>query len=271
MWVAPALVPDAVERLAAEEPEPLAEVAVEFAGETATVRVVVNAPATLGEALRDPAPEAAGEVAGAPSAPVPAPPSGAPAAASAEGPGTLSYTALAFYERCPLRFRAQRVLGLPDVPPPGAPPKPRGLEPRDRGVLVHELLEELDLAAGGPPRPERVAALARELGLEAGRADLERAAELAGAFAAAPVARRLAGARHEVEFAFELSPAGGAALLTGAVDVLAVEPDGAWLVVDAKTDTEAIQKALRKAVEEKAVEEALEELLRRGRFRTLYR
>src|SRR5204862_425721 len=86
----------------------------------------------------------------------------------------LSYTALAIYERCPLRFRAQRVLGLPDVPAPsspafgfgedrGATPPPPGLEAREGGVLAHALLEAPDLAAGTPPAPQRLAAPAADI------------------------------------------------------------------------------------------------------------
>ena len=38
-----------------------------------------------------------------------------------------------------------------------------------------------------------------------------------------------------------------------------------------KTDTEAIRKALLKAIEDQEVEERLEILLRKGRFRSIYR
>ncbi len=38
-----------------------------------------------------------------------------------------------------------------------------------------------------------------------------------------------------------------------------------------KTDTEAIQKALGKAIEDREVEERLDALLKKGRFRTVYR
>ena len=40
---------------------------------------------------------------------------------------------------------------------------------------------------------------------------------------------------------------------------------------NAKTDTEAIQQALRKAVENREIEESLDRLLKKGRFRTIYR
>jgi len=39
----------------------------------------------------------------------------------------------------------------------------------------------------------------------------------------------------------------------------------------AKTDTEAIQRAPHKVVEDREVEDALDALLRKGRFRTIYR
>lgn len=42
-------------------------------------------------------------------------------------------------------------------------------------------------------------------------------------------------------------------------------------VLDAKTETETIRKALEKAVENRQVEESLDRLLRKGRFRTVYR
>lgn len=64
---------------------------------------------------------------------------------------TLSYSALASYERCAYRFYAERVLGLPETPPiaraptPDAPALPRQrLSGAARGTLVHELLAGLD-------------------------------------------------------------------------------------------------------------------------------
>jgi hypothetical protein len=38
-----------------------------------------------------------------------------------------------------------------------------------------------------------------------------------------------------------------------------------------KTDTEAIQKALQKTLDDKKIEESLDTLLKKGRFRTIYR
>ena len=42
-------------------------------------------------------------------------------------------------------------------------------------------------------------------------------------------------------------------------------------LLDAKTDTEAIQKALEKAAQDREIEESLERLLNEGHFRTVYR
>jgi ATP-dependent exoDNAse (exonuclease V) beta subunit len=119
-------------------------------------------------------------------------------------------------------------------------------------VLTHALLEELDFARAGVPTSARAAALAAGLGLEAREADVEHARGLAEAFAASAVARRLAAAtrlRREHEFSFTLDLDEGAVPLTGAVDLLAVEPGGGWLVVDAKTDAVAAGDDLEAVVE----------------------
>lgn len=42
-------------------------------------------------------------------------------------------------------------------------------------------------------------------------------------------------------------------------------------VLDARTDTETIQRALRKVVADAEIERALDRLLREGRFRSVYR
>jgi len=42
-------------------------------------------------------------------------------------------------------------------------------------------------------------------------------------------------------------------------------------LLHAKTDTEAIRRALHKAIEDHEIQGALDKLLRKGRFRTIYR
>lgn len=40
---------------------------------------------------------------------------------------------------------------------------------------------------------------------------------------------------------------------------------------DAKTHTEAIRRALQKTIEDREIEESLDALLKKGRFRSIYR
>ena len=42
-------------------------------------------------------------------------------------------------------------------------------------------------------------------------------------------------------------------------------------VLDARTDTETIQRALRKVIDDAEIERALDRLLKEGRFRSVYR
>ncbi len=145
-------------------------------------------------------------------------------------PPRLSYTALADYERCAYRYYLQRILGLPDVPPPP------GLEPGGaaaRGILVHALLEAFDFADPRAPDGAAVAATAARLGVADAGGD---AARLAGALAQSPLARASlpltpCAARSRSRFSRRW-----AALLRGTFDVIATESDGTVLIVDYKTD-----------------------------------
>jgi hypothetical protein len=152
---------------------------------------------------------------------------------SAPNPTALSYTAIAEYERCAYRYHLQRVIGLPDVEPPGG----GGDGAAARGVVVHALLERLDFAAPLPPTARDAAEAAAIAGVElAPDEDRAAVAALAGAFARSPLCGRLARAadvRREEAFAFVL---GERELLRGFLDVAAVEPDGTLLIVDYKSD-----------------------------------
>jgi ATP-dependent exoDNAse (exonuclease V) beta subunit len=148
---------------------------------------------------------------------------------------TLSYSALTQYARCGYRFYAERVLGLP--PRPGQiEAVPDGLSGTDRGVLVHALLERLDFRRPVAPTPAAVAELCRREGLTpVSQEEADEVATLVEAFAHSAARERLAratGVRREERFAFPLA---GGVLITGAIDVLAREPDRT-LVVDYKTD-----------------------------------
>src|SRR5207248_7412711 len=92
---------------------------------------------------------------------------------------TLSYSSLSEYERCGYRFYLERVLRLPGVAVRGT--DGAELSATERGVLVHQLLEELDFRNPRiPPAPEDVTRLLEDF-LDsqlfqrlAGSADLRR-------------------------------------------------------------------------------------------------
>ncbi|MEA2157191.1 MAG: ATP-dependent helicase/nuclease subunit, partial [Solirubrobacteraceae bacterium] len=233
-WLAPALLGGDLANLPAAE-EALRDVTwLQDGGHEARLRVVLNAPATVGRVLRAQslAPAGAREpVAPAPPAHAPQPEPAAPAPAMR----TLSYSALASWGECGYRFYLTRLLGLPEEPlaaAAGLPvPVPAALDPRLRGTLVHELLE------ADPPAPaaERVAGVAAAHGVQLSALEAADVARLADAFASSPLARRVARAR-SVRREHGFTVALGGTLLTGIVDVLAHERGGAQLVVDYKSD-----------------------------------
>jgi hypothetical protein len=151
----------------------------------------------------------------------------------------LSYSSLGEYARCGYRFYAERVLRLPRVEPPAGStaggaglPRP-ALSPIDRGILVHELLEQLDFRRPAPPS---AAAVSGAAGRPLPPVEAEGIAELIAQFVGSPLCERLARARdvrREERFAFLLAEE---VLITGALDVLAREPDRRMLVVDYKSD-----------------------------------
>ena len=188
---------------------------------------------------------------------------------------SLSYTGLSELERCGYRFYLERVLGLSERDPAQGRGQPKGgahdvlgapgerLDARERGQLVHRVLQSVDFARPGPISEDRVAGAARELGLRASTREQLQIAELVrGALAPRSLAarrergaqerrtesaecgdqrtlllERLARARRvhrEHPFTFALAP--HQALITGVIDVLAREADGGCLVVDYKTD-----------------------------------
>jgi hypothetical protein len=111
-------------------------------------------------------------------------------------------------------------------------------------------MESLDFLRLRPPALEDVAATARELGMAAGVADCaEIAALIAAATRAAPAARvtQARDIRREHPFAFTLGPS--EPLITGVIDLLAIEPDGGHLVLDYKSDRLAPAEQLGELVE----------------------
>jgi ATP-dependent helicase/nuclease subunit A len=167
-----------------------------------------------------------------------APPSLLPEDSPALSTETLSYTSLSELERCGYRYYLERVLGLPeDRGAARTPPGPDGLEARARGTLIHRLMERLDFARPRPVSPQDVADVACELGMRVLARECAEIAELIVAARAAEPAARVAGAsfvRREHPFAFPAGP--GLPLITGVIDLLATEHDGARLVLDYKSD-----------------------------------
>jgi len=206
-----------------------------------------------------------------------APPAGlealdAPALAAVPPPPALpvsrtSYTGLARHAACGYRFYLERVLRLPRSPvreqaageadgpasdaaapqtahAPGMPVPPtdaEALAPTVRGSIVHQLLEEIDLAAPSVPAPDAIAALIDRHGETVRDHEVAAIAALVQAFADSPLRARLAAAdrvRAELPFVFQLPverPGGRGTLINGVVDVHATEPDRV-LIVDYKTD-----------------------------------
>ncbi|MEA2151267.1 MAG: ATP-dependent helicase/nuclease subunit, partial [Solirubrobacteraceae bacterium] len=235
-WLGPALLGGDLGRLPTAA-EPVAEITWHDGGFAATLRCTLNAPDTVGRVLRASslAPAGAGEPVATPPPPQPAAPQ---AAAPAPAVRTLSYSSLASWRACGYRFYLTRLLGLPEEQPdvgsaaPAAPAAPAGLDPRTRGSLVHALLEQ---DGGGLEVIDRVAPLADLWGIELTAEEAADVARLTGAFAGSPLARRIARAR-TVHREHGFTVALGRTLLTGIVDVLALERGGAQLVVDYKTD-----------------------------------
>jgi ATP-dependent exoDNAse (exonuclease V) beta subunit len=147
---------------------------------------------------------------------------------------TLSYSALALFDRCSYRFYAERVVGMRprshgDVP--GVP----GLAATEIGDAVHGLLEKLDLAAPRTPDAAEVAEAVRSRYPGASDEELDRIRNLVAAYCDSELAARVAGLRGAVAeqpFAFEHD----GVLLHGRLDVF-WRGDGRALVVDYKTNT----------------------------------
>jgi ATP-dependent helicase/nuclease subunit A len=223
-WLGPALLGGDLRALPGDD-EPLQDIEV---GDGGWVRVALNRPATVGRVLRTQSLAPAGASLPIATPPAPRPPEPEPAG----GPApvrALSYSRLAAWKQCGYRYYLQRVLGLPDEPvaqqegeAAGAP----AIDARTRGSLVHAVLEHDDAD---------LAQIAAQRGLELGDEEHPDVLRLADAFAASPLARRIARAR-TVHREHGFTVALGDTLLTGIVDVLAHERGGAQLVVDYKTD-----------------------------------
>jgi RecB family exonuclease len=147
---------------------------------------------------------------------------------------TLSYTALEQHARCGYRFYLERVLRLPPVDLPQGPRGRGQLLGTTRGTIVHQLLEQVDLARAQPPDSEAVRRAALRAGADPNARELDELRALVVRFLASPLRERLAQAkdvRREQPFAFAL----GGMPLVGVFDVIARE-GVRTLIVDWKSD-----------------------------------
>jgi ATP-dependent helicase/nuclease subunit A len=166
----------------------------------------------------------------------------------------LSFSALAAFERCPRRFYLERVLGLgslasPAVLPDGSVADDDGPDHgdallddgeaysgRDLGLLVHALMERLDLTGPAPAQDglrAGAAAVAAERGLHLPPGGIERAAVLAAAFWKSPLVRDpvLGCALREEPFVFVQ----GGVTVHGVMDLLG-RGEECWRIVDYKSN-----------------------------------
>lgn len=215
----------------------------EWDGRPARILTRLSTPETVGTILPEAALKARPRArAAAATTALPAKPAFVPPrpATARPAPQRLSYSQLADYGRCGYRFYLKRVLGLPDVEPPEPLPEAEtesGIDALTRGSLVHRALEDLDF--DHPAAPDQQAVRALDATLELSDEEVEEIRAFVAAFTDSPLRERLTNARRvtrEAWFAFALEPDGAGPLVRGIVDVLAIEPDGAHLVVDYKTD-----------------------------------
>ena len=225
-WLGPALAPDLPERLETEQGPLLIQV------RGTRVRCLISAVASPPAAVH-PAPAArSGTSAARPAGAVQAQLDALPAPAIA----TLSYSALSELERCGYRYYLQRVLGLPEAPG-RVDIGGHGIAARERGTLIHRLLELADFTTGRQPSPADVARAAEELGMKPTPPEMQEIAALIGAALDSPPAATLAQARElRREHPFAFSPGPGEPLIIGVLDVLASTAQGSMLVVDYKSD-----------------------------------
>jgi ATP-dependent exoDNAse (exonuclease V) beta subunit len=144
---------------------------------------------------------------------------------------SLSYSAIALFERCSYRFFAERVAGMRERRPGVGPTEgSSGLLATELGDAVHRLLEQVDSTAPAAPDVEQVRAWYPAVTDD----ELEHVREFVEAYCGSELAQRLAGlegVRPERPFAFEHD----GVLFHGFLDLLHVA-DGRALVVDYKTN-----------------------------------
>ena len=161
------------------------------------------------------------------------------------GAVSVAVSTLGEFERCEMHYHWRYDLRVPAVPaalPTGAAAPAAPLDPATLGTLYHRCMELLDVRE--PQEAGRLvehAAAEMDLleapGLDAVARDFE--AMLAG-FREHELSRTLAAAQvdlRELDFEMQIGPA----LLRGQIDLLFQDADGAWHIVDYKSDRVALE------------------------------
>jgi ATP-dependent exoDNAse (exonuclease V) beta subunit len=159
---------------------------------------------------------------------------------------TLPVTQLQDFVQCPRRYRFAHLVGLAERPvafgwSAAEPGDDEALDPKQRGIAAHKLLELTPLEDVGTPRlRESLEAIARLEGLPASNDVLEWVLR----FWATPFGAQLKAAgptrvHRELPFVLKLEDSEGFALmLRGQIDLLLEGADGSAQVVDYKTSKE---------------------------------
>jgi ATP-dependent exoDNAse (exonuclease V) beta subunit len=146
----------------------------------------------------------------------------------------LSYSAIALFEHCSYRYFAERIAGLRPVAVAVAVGDEAALAATETGDAVHRLLELVPLDEPTPPGRAHLDDAVRAWYPSVTTAELDRIAELVGAYCSSELARRVAGLPGaQVERAFVFEHEG--VLLHGRLDVLWRDATRA-LVVDYKSN-----------------------------------
>lgn len=148
------------------------------------------------------------------------------ARAEVETPRRLSYSGVSLYQKCPLRFRAEKILGL-GVAAEAAGPASR------RGSALHLLLQMA--GEDGQLSEERFASVVRHYRLE--RSDAARVRRNFDVYRSSSVAQEVRAAdsvRREAPFALWVGEPGQGFVLDGTIDVYAKQSRHV-LIVDYKT------------------------------------
>ncbi len=164
----------------------------------------------------------------------------------------ISFSALSAFGRCPRRFYLERVLSLGFLPASGVVAGGEGGTPgreetllddaesysgRDVGLVVHALLQRIDLTAKGPNQGslrESAATVAADAGLRLSSSGIERVVELVAAFWDSPLAGdpEIGSGLREAPFFFLQ----GDTTVHGVMDVLYRGEQG-WRIADYKSNS----------------------------------